>query len=404
MFLSWWTGSLSGAAMLSSQEVNISVMVDGESQRCYRARFIGSQYLCHGGWRVPLVQPCKVTRKSIFLSWQTGSPSGATMLGSQEVNISVMADWDSQWCYHVRLIRSQYLYHGGLGVPVVLPSQVDRKAISLSWPTGSPSGASMIGSQDLNISAMSDGESQWCYHASFLGPHYLSCRSSISLSYFSGATISLSCLSGTTMLGSQDLNIAVMSDWESQWCYHARLLGTQYICHDGLGVLVVLPCQVPRKSISLSWRTGSPSGVTILGSQEVDISDMSYGESQGCYHASFLGSRYLCHGGLGVPVVLPCQVPRTLISLSCRTSNISVNPQWCYNISIVSQWTSISLLCLICATMLGSQDLNIYVMSDGVSQQCYHARFIGSQYLRHGELGHSGATMLGILQRSYAYR
>ena len=34
-----------------------------------------------------------------------------------------------------------------------------------------------------------------------------------------------------------------MSDGESQWCYHARLIGSQYLCHSGL----------------------SPSGATMLG-------------------------------------------------------------------------------------------------------------------------------------------
>ena len=46
------------------------------------ARFLGSQYLCHGGRGIPVVLPRKVDRKSISLSWWTGSLSGATMLGS----------------------------------------------------------------------------------------------------------------------------------------------------------------------------------------------------------------------------------------------------------------------------------------------------------------------------------
>jgi len=56
-----------------------------------------------------------------------------------------------------------------------------------------------------------------------------------------------------------DLVICVMSEW----CYHAKNLGLQYLCHV-----------------------------------------MS--ESQWCHHVSFLGTQYICHGGLGVPVVLPC--------------------------------------------------------------------------------------------------
>ena len=51
-----------------------------------------------------------------------------------------------------------------------------------------------------------------------------------------------------------------MTDWESEWCYHARLLGNQYLCHDGRGVPVIIPCYFPRKSISLSWWTRSLSG------------------------------------------------------------------------------------------------------------------------------------------------
>ena len=51
---------------------------------------------------------------------------------------------------------------------------------------GNLSAVTMLGSQDINISVMSDLNisviSQWCY------------------------------------------NISVMSDWESQWCYHARFL------------------------------------------------------------------------------------------------------------------------------------------------------------------------------------
>jgi len=37
------------------------------------------------------------------LSWQMERPSGATILGSYEVNISVVADGESQWCYYARL-------------------------------------------------------------------------------------------------------------------------------------------------------------------------------------------------------------------------------------------------------------------------------------------------------------
>jgi len=44
--------------MLESQEVNIAIMVDGEYQWCYRDRYLGSQYLCHGGRGVPMVLPC----------------------------------------------------------------------------------------------------------------------------------------------------------------------------------------------------------------------------------------------------------------------------------------------------------------------------------------------------------
>jgi hypothetical protein len=76
---------------------------------------------------------------------------------------------------------------------------------------------------DLNFSVMS----QWCYNFSVMSQW-----TSKYLSYLSGAT----------MLGSSDLNISVMSDWESQWCHHAKFLGTQYICHGGLGVPVVLLC------------------------------------------------------------------------------------------------------------------------------------------------------------------
>jgi hypothetical protein len=36
------------------------------------------------------------------------------------------------------------------------------------------------------------------------------------------------------MLGSYDLNIYVTVDWESQWCYHARFLVSQYLCHARL--------------------------------------------------------------------------------------------------------------------------------------------------------------------------
>jgi hypothetical protein len=31
------------------------------------------------------------------------------MQGYQEVNISVMADWQSQWCYHTRFLGSEFL-------------------------------------------------------------------------------------------------------------------------------------------------------------------------------------------------------------------------------------------------------------------------------------------------------
>ena len=86
----------------------------------------------------------------------------------------------------------------------------------------------MLGSKDLNISVMSDLNisviSQWCY------------------------------------------NISVMSDWESQWCYHARLIGSQYLYQGELRVPLVLPCYVDRKLISISWRTVGASGATKLGS------------------------------------------------------------------------------------------------------------------------------------------
>ena len=100
--------------------------------------------------------------------------------------------------------------------------------------------------------------------------------------------------------------MSVMAEWESQWCYLARFLGSHYICDGGLGVPVVLPCYVHRKSISLSRRTGSLIGATMLGSLDLNISVMSDWESQWCYHARFLGSQCLCHDGRGVPVVLPC--------------------------------------------------------------------------------------------------
>jgi hypothetical protein len=64
----------------------------------------------------PLVLPVHLS-----LSWWTGITNGATMLGSQEVNISIMVDGEYQWCYHSRFLGSQYLHHGGRGVPMVLP-------------------------------------------------------------------------------------------------------------------------------------------------------------------------------------------------------------------------------------------------------------------------------------------
>ena len=204
----------------------------------------------HGGRGVPVVLPCQVRRKQISPSCQTGSISGATMLGSQDVNISVMTNVAFQWCYHARFLGNQYLRHDGRGFPVVLRCYVREKSISMSCWTGTTSAATMLGSQEVNVSAMADEG--------------------------------------------------------SQWYYHARLLGNQYLCHGGREALVVLPCQVSRKSIYPSWWTRSPSGATLLGSQEVNISVMSDWESQWCYHARFLGSQCLCHGGRGVPVVLPC--------------------------------------------------------------------------------------------------
>ena len=69
-----------------------------------------------------------------------------------------MGDRESQWCYHARLIGTQYLYQGGLRVPLVLPCYVEWKLISISWRTVGASSATMLGSEDLNISVMS----QWC--------------------------------------------------------------------------------------------------------------------------------------------------------------------------------------------------------------------------------------------------
>ena len=97
-----------------------------------------------------------------------------------------------------------------------------------------------------------------------------------------------------------------MVDEEPQWCQHARVTGSQY-CHDGgRGVPMVLPREVSRKSISLSWWTGITNGATMLGSQEVNISIMVDGEYQWCYHARFLGSQDLHHVGREALVVLPC--------------------------------------------------------------------------------------------------
>ena len=44
------------------------------------------------------------------------------MLGSWEFKISIMVDEEYQWCYRVRFIGSQYLRHGGREALVVLPS------------------------------------------------------------------------------------------------------------------------------------------------------------------------------------------------------------------------------------------------------------------------------------------
>ena len=281
--------------------------------------------------------PCQVPRKSISLSWLTGSPSGAIKLSSQEVNVSVMADGETQWCYHARFLGSQYLCRGGRGLPVVLPCQVLRKQISPSCQTGSISGATMLGSQDVNISVITNVAFQWCYHARFLGNQYLRHDGRgvpvVLRFYVREKSISRSCWTGTTsaatMLGSQEVNVYAMADEGSQWYYHARLLGNQYLCHGGREALVVLPCQVARKSMSLSWWTGSPIGTTLLGSQEVNISVMVDEESQWGYHVRFIGSQYIGYVGLGVPVVLPCQVPSQSISLSCQVTKtilcISIN-------------------------------------------------------------------------------
>jgi len=43
------------------------------------------------------------------------------MLGSYEVNIGIMVDGEYQWCYHSRFLESQYLHHGGRKALVVLP-------------------------------------------------------------------------------------------------------------------------------------------------------------------------------------------------------------------------------------------------------------------------------------------
>ena len=367
---SWWTGSNNGATMLGSQKVNISVMVDVKPQWYYHARFLGSQYVHHGGRGVPMVLPFQVPRNSRSPSWWTGSPSGATMLGSQEVNVSIMVDGELHWFYHARFLGSQYLRHARRGVTLVLPCQVPRKSISPSWWTRRPIGATMIGSQEVNVYVRVDGEPHWCYHAGFLGSQYLChggrgvtlvlpCqlpRKSISPSLWTGSPI------GAIMLGSQEVNTSVMVDEEPQWCHHARVIGSQYICHVGLGVPVVLPCQVPRKSISPSWWTGSTNGATMIGSQEVIVSIRVDGEPQWCYHARFLGSQYLSHGGRepywcyharflgsqylrhggrGVTLVLACQVPRK-----------SISPSW---------WRGSP----IDATMIGSQEVNISVMVDG---------------------------------------
>ena len=166
-------GSPIGATMLVSQEVNISVMVDGELHWCYHARFLGSQYLRHARRGVTLVLPCQLLRKSISPSWSTRRPIGATMIGSQEVNVYVRVDGEPDWCCYASFLGSQYHHHGGRGAPLVLSCQGHRKSIPLSWWTRSPSGATMLESQEVNISVMSDWEYQWCYHASFLGSQYL---------------------------------------------------------------------------------------------------------------------------------------------------------------------------------------------------------------------------------------
>jgi hypothetical protein len=65
---------------------------------------------------------------------------------------------------------------------------------------------------------------------------------------------------------------------------------------------------------------------------------MSYGESQCCHQALFLGPPYLCH----------------------------VGPQYLCHLSVVLQYL-----------FHVSVDLNISVMSEW----CYHARFLGPQYI-----------------------
>jgi hypothetical protein len=89
-------------------------MVVWEYLWCYHARFQRYQYLCHVG-------PQYLSGATIFLSCQTGSPNGAIMLGSYDLNIYVTVDCESQWCYHARFLGSQYRCHGRLGVPVALP-------------------------------------------------------------------------------------------------------------------------------------------------------------------------------------------------------------------------------------------------------------------------------------------
>ena len=256
MSLSWWTGSPIDATMLGSQEVNISVMVDG-------------------------------------------SPIGATMLGSQEVNISVMVDGELHWCQHARFLGSQYRHHGGQGAPLALPFQGHRKSIYLSCRTGNSSDAPMLGSYVVNIAIIVDGEYRWCYHATFLGSQYLlhggrgvpmvlPCqvpRKSRSQSWWTGSPC------GATMLGCQEVNVSIMVDGEPHWWYHARFLGSQYLHHGGRGVTFVLLYQVAMKSMSLSWLTGSPIGGTMLDSQEVNISIMVDGEPHWCYHARVIGSQ-----------------------------------------------------------------------------------------------------------------